>query len=609
MSRYINGPVLQVFKNQVLEWDLQRISATLSNLLVRFEACGTERSLIRAARNDSLPVLYEILNYPHYLLDSKMDTLISRILIELHRHKTKLRLQEFIYPGILILIVHSDEKVRELGQAYLGTATTMLSERDQNVVMPILKAMLNHIRSLQERSVIEKSYNFTMDLAEMWAGVFRFIKYTSKVSIPHFLTHSAVDMDKLLLDSFHSNLSGQYWPRCKLLEIVLKYTSCSWTIQNFAGDYAAITITTMIQDQELNSVMKMVEGEYSAEKVTYHCDVIFSLLLLLLKLTQKSEWIRQPLNWLTQQSQYWNKTALERMKVRIQEMINVKAIDQKFSDMALPWLVSQKVSLPNHAILDLLLQDIKKLKRFGDDYRGTTTLAQNHTELWKKLDIIELSVDQVTLLIESIASIGFLSNLDDAAQTEFNGLWSIVVKQTCWLLGKYYKQLKLKWYLVFKLMFFNDKQIQRLAEEKLLLDSGRDTVSGAIEYYLLLHREKLVEKVYDYLKDYQELILNGFIVVNSANRILDWFTSCQIIYTTKGMENLYQNFWLRLFILCSKLFNESSKWCKSTYYDKVPFQNEEEVKSEVGKLLASSLSNHLLQRVHSLRIVVQGKVE
>ena len=57
------------------------------------------------------------------------------------------------------------------------------------------------------------------------------------------------------------------------------------------------------------------------------------------------------------------------------------------------------------------------------------------------------------------------------------------------------------------------------------------------------------------------------------------------------------------------LGSEDAFWL-SRYGGKVPFHNEEEeVKSEVGYLLASSLSNHLLQRVHSLRIVVQGKVE
>jgi hypothetical protein len=528
----------------------------------QFKECGSDKSLIRVARNDSVNVLFEILNYSNYLLEPDLDGLFTELLMELQKHKTKLRLQEAIYSGILVLIVHANAMVRELGSAYLQTASTLISEKEELHIVPIIKAVFDHIRSLTDSTSSPKTFHFCNDLAILWKGVYLMIKYTSKVTIPSFFTKAVPDADRLLIQSLKAD-SGEYWSKCRILEVLLKYTDCRWIANEFDEELASRFSLRILQANEFTSILSLSDGAYQEEQLISQVSTVMSILLLLVQLSRSSKWLSHSIQWIIDNCIQWNRPSLGCITKMFEQLIGVRNLDEKIYHIIVSFLKSQGVTFTDPEILaHLLIKDVKKLRAFASDI-ASARLEKVDTDLWRKAQTYEFNKVQVTKFLEAGSILCFLGYVDVPNMEPFHSNWRIILNQVLKIFEGNYRSIHMKWDLQLRYLIFNDRAIQRVAEEKLLFDTDTDGISSGIEYYLLMYKSQYTETMYEYLKEYKGLALNGFKPIYSANRILDWFTNCQIMYSVSSLKELYQNFWIRGSIFCTTLFAESSSWWKS----------------------------------------------
>jgi hypothetical protein len=504
-----------------------------------------------------------MLNYSKYLLEPDLDRLFTALLIELQKHKTKLRLQEAIYSGILVLTVHANSEVRELGYAYLHTASTLISEKEESHIVPIIKAVFDHIRSLTDGVQIPKTFHFCNDLSVLWRGIYLMTKYTSKVTIPSFFTKAVHDADRLLLHSFEKSNAAEFWSKCQLLEVLLKYTDCRWISNEFSGSFASQTCLGILKDDDFSNLLLLAEGEYHENELVHQMNLVMSILLLLVQLSQSSDWLAPSIHWILVNYHKWNQTSVRSFTKMMEQLVGMRNLNEKVFSLILPFLLTQGVSFTDLGIiLQLLINDLKKVQAFASDL-SASKLEKINVDLWRKAHTYEFNKQQVAKFLEAGSVLCFLGHVDKPNMESFDVNWRIMSNQIMKIFEGNFRSIEMKWEMHFRYFIFNDKGIQRVAEEKLLFDTESDAISSGVEYYLLRYKSNYTDAMYGYLKEYKSLVMNGFKPIYSASRILDWFTNCQIMYSTSSLKDLYQNFWIRGSIFCTSLCSETSNWWKS----------------------------------------------
>jgi len=134
---------LDKFINDMIEWDVKRISAHLEILIKQLYESVNDIVQWKKIRSNSIFPLYEIFKYPivlkSYVVESRFLTLLSHLL----EKRTKLTLFNNKLPGILILALHNSDVIRK----WTSNTITKFSE-------PFPLSQANELKSYFENIVL-----------------------------------------------------------------------------------------------------------------------------------------------------------------------------------------------------------------------------------------------------------------------------------------------------------------------------------------------------------------------------------------------------------------------------------------------------------------------
>nr|KAJ3422417.1 DEAD-box type RNA helicase [Polyrhizophydium stewartii] len=147
--------------------------------LADLRRCKDNPSEERVVRQGTLCPIFDILNYPAPLQNRALDGMFTELLMTVQQ-KSRLKLRDSVFPGIVLLCVHEKTIIREWAQSCIVRAGLPIQMSKIGALSPILADIIGHLRRVIRIEPPQKSaqamaakcaWNFTDDEAELWRGV------------------------------------------------------------------------------------------------------------------------------------------------------------------------------------------------------------------------------------------------------------------------------------------------------------------------------------------------------------------------------------------------------------------------------------------------------
>jgi hypothetical protein len=567
-TQYKDKVILTQFNKQVDGWNLNRLIQNCKRLISNFKT--NDFSL---ARKESIPTVYDILNHPHGLENKDFDRLFVTLLMETRRQGSgKLKLQEELYPGILILIAHENSNMRDLGKRSIETSSKLrlIREKDQKEYLPIISAIFNILGgTLKKRNTerFDTRYNLCLDKTELWISFCLISDHISPTryfglnSIPFYM--NIVDSDRLILNSF-VDLKECFWPRIRFLVMIMKNTMCDWM---------KTRMTTTESNQITQSIVKSVDFIHQCRLEIIDDDgkndsaLAFSWLKMYYQITKDLDWLFVPVKLLSERCNSFSKFARERLCLELEDIL--KMLDQNQKDRLITLLSSLNNNLFSGIVksraFHLLKADLKHFEHFAISNNPRFQNLNVNSEAWKSLDPFKIPSPERFAFIASFLQFRYLGPVDNPeAILNFNPYLRKITEKVSVMIKTLAESVNIEWKSLIPMFLFNNLTLSKTAEILMCCATKTETIQESVERYMSAYGVDLIDFFLGEMKEFHIKVKLGYILLESTDRFLDLINYMFVVF--QSSNNYEKNFklFISITITCKYIFSGCYQWYKSS---------------------------------------------
>ncbi|KAH6592800.1 hypothetical protein BASA50_007851 [Batrachochytrium salamandrivorans] len=598
------------FIHRLYKWDLTRHASVLSKFLVALEGCQTDPIAEKNVRKGSLIIIYEILNYPQTLRLESIDRSFTTLLIAVQQ-KSRLKLRDSIFPGIILFCVHKYPAVREWAQGCISRAGISIQESSISVLSSVLLSIVYHIRHIhnvpETISDPNPGWNISENEHELWKGFMCIFSLIKQECIPMFLDRIIPDAEQLICAIFLKENTNDFWLKLELFNVVIRFTDCKQLRSSAFSIEARATIirnVTLSLSADETFFPLLVNSEANAlELVEYRahlfCGWMLRFILLLYsgaetdqKLDQH-DWLAPCLSPILTLSRRWVPPARKILQAQMLKLLESQALSLALKKEILVHLIHEKNSYVETHLLTLVSEivheDVQEILIQEKSTASSQACFRIHDSLWAGLRSFQFGPASLTKLIALIIPLAFTSSICLGATLIFkptptvDGTSSLVyVTLTirywlqCSVANNAVPGLAMDFRLT--LLIFNDTETQASAKSIFESSVPGNDMPSAVSALLSNDADVFFSSLFSCLSTFKKSCHTPTDCIVSSNFVIDLL--CVTIVHALGPDDdsLYTNsashsrparlsdqslnFWLHSYLTAFALLSAALRWAK-----------------------------------------------
>ncbi|OUM58072.1 hypothetical protein PIROE2DRAFT_64647 [Piromyces sp. E2] len=276
---------LDKFINDMIEWDVKRISTHLDILIKQLYESSDDIVQWKKIRSESIYPLYEIFKYPIVLKSFDVESKFLALLKHLLENKTKLTLFNNKMPGILILALHKSDFIRQWASNTISKFPKPfpLSQADElksyfeDIVFYLENDLPPNSFEQLENGKLNKYYHYTENINDFLHGICIIINIIHPEILVKLLNVTTKLFKKIALLFKHwSNVDVLNF--FKTIEIFFKALKLDiWNTENTTDNEVILIFKQILNNEQYKKILSNSENfnQFPASTRSFYFNWIF----------------------------------------------------------------------------------------------------------------------------------------------------------------------------------------------------------------------------------------------------------------------------------------------------------------------------------------------
>ncbi|EGF80951.1 hypothetical protein BATDEDRAFT_24512 [Batrachochytrium dendrobatidis JAM81] len=599
---------LDKFLHWLENWDLTRHASTLSKFLEALALCKSDPVAEKNLRKDTLIIIYEILNHPASLRVDSIDHSFTSLLLSVQQ-KSKLKLRDLVFPGVVLLSVHRIPAVREWAQGCILQAAIPIKMSALPNLANVLLSIIHKIRLLyhsQENHLnLNDGWNISTSEHALWKGFALFCAMIEKSDVKQFFDQLMPDADRLICSALSKDNAEEFWIKFEFFQIVINSASTQWlSSSKCPTSFRTIILTHILKSRDVvdlfckpwNTIDAPLKS-HNNSRIKLLCDTILKFILLTPSLESTTDsfelydWLLPCMEDLRLIYLHCTLHAKQTMDLFLVKLLEIKNLRLSISINPLIHLIGQKNAFINTTLFGLVeaavQQDVQQILHNEQNTTPHTCFTLGSLG-WTNLQSYPFEPATLSALVRSVLPLTFSSAIDRGASIynlspnstgDIEALGNVVLSIRCWL-----RQATLLGHSVsfdlntrLCLVLFNDIESQTISRDIFIHSGSQESFSEVLSFQIMENPTQFLNELFNCLIYFKKNCHQPTNCLHSANAVVELLDTIVVQTLKKHCSSLIDsrsddqsmwttqhslNLWLHCYLTTFSILNACLRWAK-----------------------------------------------